>query len=98
MARHILTALASVLLLLDVPTAHGAATALPALPGPVPARQFILIDQANGRTLAAQDAEVRAEPASITKLMTAMVVFRQIAAGRLRLDEPVTISERATPR
>jgi D-alanyl-D-alanine carboxypeptidase (penicillin-binding protein 5/6) len=95
MARHILTALASVLLLLDVPTAHGAATALPALPGPVPARQFILIDQANGRTLAAQDAEVRAEPASITKLMTAMVVFRQIAAGRLRLDEPVTISERA---
>ena len=71
------------------------AAPLPALPAPVPARQFILIDQANGRTLAAQDADRRAEPASITKLMTAMVVFRQIAAGRLRLDEPVTISERA---
>ena len=69
-ARHILAVLASALLLLDTPTAHSAATALPALPGPVPARQFILIDQANGRTLAAQDAERRAEPASITKLMT----------------------------
>lgn len=69
--------------------------ALPTLPAAVPARQYILIDQANGRTLAAQDADRRAEPASITKLMTAMVVFRQIAAGRLRLDEPVTISETA---
>jgi D-alanyl-D-alanine carboxypeptidase (penicillin-binding protein 5/6) len=69
--------------------------ALPKLSAAVPARQYILIDQANGRTLASQDADVRAEPASITKLMTAMVVFRQIAAGRLRLDEPVTISERA---
>jgi len=93
--RHMLVALASALLLLDAPMAQGAATALPALPGPIPARQFILIDQANGRTLAAQDAEQRAEPASITKLMTAMVVFRQIAASRLRLEEPVTISERA---
>ncbi len=75
--------------------AAASAAALPSLPAAVPARQYILIDQANGRTLAAQDADVRAEPASITKLMTAMVVFRQIAAGRLRLDEPVTISERA---
>jgi D-alanyl-D-alanine carboxypeptidase (penicillin-binding protein 5/6) len=72
-----------------------AEVAQPALPAAVPARQYILVDQANGRILAAQDADRRAEPASITKLMTAMVVFRQIAAGRLRLDEPVTISERA---
>jgi len=79
----------------SAPPAAASAAALPALPAAVPARQYILLDQANGRTLAAQDADVRAEPASITKLMTAMVVFRQIAAGRLRLDEPVTISERA---
>ena len=72
-----------------------AAPASPALPGPVAARQFILIDQATGSTFAAQGEDQRAEPASITKLMTAYVVFKALAEGRLRLDEQVTISERA---
>ena len=72
-----------------------ASAAAPALPGPVAARQFILVDQATGQTLAAQAEDQRAEPASITKLMTAYVVFKALAEKRLRLDEQVTISERA---
>jgi D-alanyl-D-alanine carboxypeptidase (penicillin-binding protein 5/6) len=97
--------LAALLALLTLPssaatptatTAPAASTAAtPALPGPVAARQFILVDQATGQTLAAQGEDQRAEPASITKLMTAYVVFKALAEKRLRLDEPVTISERA---
>ena len=37
----------------------------------------------------------RMEPASLTKLMTAYIVFQELAAGKLKLDEPVTVSEHA---
>src|SRR5208283_4466325 len=36
-----------------------------------------------------------AEPASLTKLMTAYIVFEQLASGKLKLDESVTVSEKA---
>lgn len=86
---------AAVLLTLLASTTIAAPAPSPALPGPVAARQFVLIDQATGKTLASQGEDQRAEPASITKLMTGYVVFKAIAEKRLRLDEPVTISERA---
>ena len=35
------------------------------------------------------------EPASLTKLMTAYIVFQELAAGKLKLDEPVMVSEKA---
>lgn len=103
MTIHHRCGLAALLALLTLPSyaatpATSAASTLPAspaLPGPVAARQFILVDQATGRTLAAQGEDQRAEPASITKLMTAYVVFKALAEKRLRLEEPVTISERA---
>ena len=103
MTIHHRCGLAALLALLTLPSsavtpATSAASTLPAtpaLPGPVAARQFILVDQATGQTLAAQGEDQRAEPASITKLMTAYVVFKALAEKRLRLEEPVTISERA---
>ena len=103
MTIHHRCGLAALFALLTLPSsaatpATSAASTLPettALPGPVAARQFILVDQATGRTLAAQGEDQRAEPASITKLMTAYVVFKALAEKRLRLEEPVTISERA---
>ena len=61
----------------------------------VDASAYILVDQANGRVLASERANDRVEPASITKLMTGYLAFRALADGRLSLDEPVTISERA---
>ncbi len=72
------------------------ATAADVPPPPkVDAPAYILIDQASGRTLASERADERAEPASITKLMTAYVTFRALKEGRLKLDELVPISERA---
>ncbi len=79
-----LSSLATVAIAADVPP-----------PPKLDAPAYILIDQASGRTLASERADERAEPASITKLMTAYVTFRALKEGRLKLDELVSISERA---
>ena len=64
-------------------------------PPEVAGRSYVLIDHATGRVLAERNADQRVEPASITKLMTAYVAFRALAEGRLKLDDRISISERA---
>ncbi len=71
-----------------------AAAPIPAPPA-VKARAYILVDQFSGRVLAQEQADARAEPASLTKLMTAYVVFSALKEGRLKLTDMVTISEHA---
>ncbi len=71
-----------------------AAVPVPA-PPQVAAKNYILIDFNSDRILAEKDADARIEPASITKLMTSYVVYSEIEAGRLNLDELVLISEKA---
>jgi D-alanyl-D-alanine carboxypeptidase (penicillin-binding protein 5/6) len=72
-----------------------------ALAAPIPkapaiaSRSFLLVDFDSGRVLAEDHADERMEPASITKLMTAYVVFEAIKDKRLKLDDQVTISEHA---
>jgi D-alanyl-D-alanine carboxypeptidase (penicillin-binding protein 5/6) len=83
------------LLLSSFATAPGfAETPIPTSPV-VDARTYVLVDYRTGKTLAEKDAGARMEPASLTKLMTAYIVFEQLAAGKLKLDEPVTVSEKA---
>jgi len=76
-----------------------AATVEAAAPVPMPpdieARGYLLIDAASGQVLAERAASERMEPASITKLMTAYVVFHALADGRLKLTDEVLISENA---
>jgi D-alanyl-D-alanine carboxypeptidase (penicillin-binding protein 5/6) len=80
-------------------TAPPAVTAPAAAPVPAPpsvsARSWILLDHFSGRVLAQERAEERSEPASLTKLMTAYVVFAALGEGRLKLTDMVTISEHA---
>src|SRR5271168_5306219 len=71
-----------------------AAPAIPTAPQ-VDARSYILVDYRTDKTLAGKDPEARMEPASLTKLMTAYIVFQELAAGKLKLDQPVTVSEHA---
>jgi D-alanyl-D-alanine carboxypeptidase (penicillin-binding protein 5/6) len=71
-----------------------AAVPIPKAPA-LDARAYVLIDHDTGRVLAAEKADARMEPASITKLMTGYVVFRALEEKRIGLDDPVTISERA---
>ncbi|MDP9014909.1 MAG: D-alanyl-D-alanine carboxypeptidase [Pseudomonadota bacterium] len=69
-------------------------TPIPTAPG-VDARSYILIDYRTGKVLASREESVRSEPASLTKLMTAYIVFQELAAGKLKLEEPVVVSEHA---
>jgi D-alanyl-D-alanine carboxypeptidase (penicillin-binding protein 5/6) len=78
--------------LLLLPAAR--ATEIPKPPA-VDARAYLLEDFASGQVLAQEKADERMEPASLTKIMTAYVVFKALREKRLKLDELVTISEHA---
>jgi serine-type D-Ala-D-Ala carboxypeptidase (penicillin-binding protein 5/6) len=75
------------------------AAVLAAAPIPKPpdvnARAYILVDHFSGRVLAQDHADDREEPASLTKLMTSYAVFKALKENRLKLTDPVTISEHA---
>ena len=72
-------------------------TAQPSIPTApdVDARAYILIDYTSGKVLAERNADMRMEPASLTKLMTCYAVFHALKAGTLKLTDMVTISEHA---
>jgi D-alanyl-D-alanine carboxypeptidase (penicillin-binding protein 5/6) len=85
------------LFLLLLVTATGAFAASAPIPTPptVPTTGYILIDHDSGRVLAAQRSDDRMEPASITKLMSAYIVFDALRGKRLSLTDTVKISEYA---
>jgi len=64
-------------------------------PPDLPARAFVLIEAQSGTELAAVNADLRLSPASLTKLMTAYLLFGDLRAGKLKLDEVVTVSRYA---
>lgn len=70
-----------------------------ALPVPAPpsigASGYLLIDMHSDRILVEKDADQRLEPASITKIMTAYVVFDELKKGNLKLSDMVNVSEKA---
>lgn len=55
----------------------------------------LLMDAHSGAVLAENNPDEQVEPASLVKIMTAYLVFRELKAGNLRLDEEVLVSERA---
>ncbi|HKL53278.1 MAG TPA: D-alanyl-D-alanine carboxypeptidase family protein, partial [Wenzhouxiangellaceae bacterium] len=59
------------------------------------ATSYVLLDFHSGETIAEKQPDLRVEPASITKLMTSYVVFRELANGQLSLDDSVLISKKA---
>jgi D-alanyl-D-alanine carboxypeptidase (penicillin-binding protein 5/6) len=71
-----------------------AGTSIPTAPD-VDARAYIVVDFHTANALAQKEPSARMEPASLTKLMTAYIVFQELAAGKLKLEEPVTVSEHA---
>jgi serine-type D-Ala-D-Ala carboxypeptidase (penicillin-binding protein 5/6) len=78
------------------PSRAAAATAAPIPKAPdVNARAYILVDHFSGRVLAQDHADDREEPASLTKLMTSYAVFKALKENRLKLTDPITISEHA---
>lgn len=74
-------------------------TILPAFAQPpafsMAAKSFTLVDFYTGQTLISQNADERLEPASLTKLMTAYVVFSALKQKRITLDQVVPVSNTA---
>ncbi len=71
-----------------------AAKPVPAAPD-VAAKSYILVDFASGKVLAEKNADKKIEPASITKLMTAYVIYKELDEDRLSMSDEVVISEKA---
>ena len=56
---------------------------------------YLLIDFQSGDELASKNADQKIEPASITKVMTAYVIYQELAKGSITLEEKVLISKKA---
>jgi len=55
----------------------------------------IVIDAKSGEVLYEKNADTRLHPASLTKMMTLYIVFQETEAGRLHLDDKITVSKNA---
>ena len=87
-------AAALALSVLVVLTAAPAAAELPQ-PPTLAARQYLLVDLSSDQVLAERDADARADPASLTKIMTAYLVLQALKDGKLTLEQALPVSERA---
>ena len=64
-------------------------------PPEVGAKNYLVLDLTSNQTLAERDADASADPASLTKLMSAYVVFSAIRDKKLALDQRLPVSKRA---
>ena len=87
----------AVVLTLALPAAH--AQQRPRMPTPeapqIDASSYILVDFNSGKVIAEKNASEQVDPASITKLMTAYIVFSELRSGNVGLDDMVTVSKKA---
>src|ERR1043165_3453405 len=55
----------------------------------------ICVDAATGKVLAEENADTRHAPASVTKLMTLLVVLDEVESGKIKLTDIVTADKEA---
>ena len=65
------------------------------VPPEVAAKAYLLLDVQSDQVLAERQADVQADPASLTKLMTAWLVFDALKAKKLTLEQALPVSVRA---
>ncbi|CAM3567722.1 D-alanyl-D-alanine carboxypeptidase family protein [Halomonas lysinitropha] len=95
--RRLLPLLVSLLLVASQATAQIIPTPQTMIPSPpqLAATSWILMDADSGRILAEHNADERLPPASLTKLMTAYLVERELDQGNISPEDLVPISEKA---
>jgi D-alanyl-D-alanine carboxypeptidase (penicillin-binding protein 5/6) len=64
-------------------------------PPVIAARNYVLLDMTSGQVLAEKDADAQTDMASLTKLMTAYVVFGALRDKKLTLEQTLPVSKRA---
>ena len=64
-------------------------------PPEVAARSYLLLDVTANQFLAQKDIDMPVEPASLTKLMSAYVVFDALRAKKITLTQTMPVSQRA---
>ncbi|WP_206860234.1 D-alanyl-D-alanine carboxypeptidase family protein [Lysobacter changpingensis] len=73
-----------------------ASESLPVPPPPkIVGTAWVLMDAASGNVLAGENYDQRLEPASITKVMTSYVIAAEMAAGKVKPDDQVMMTENA---
>ena len=65
------------------------------MPLPLSSASALLMEKETGTILLQQNAHQKLEPASVTKVMTLLLVMEAVDSGKITLDDSVTISERA---
>ncbi|HEX7440545.1 MAG TPA: D-alanyl-D-alanine carboxypeptidase family protein [Caldimonas sp.] len=71
------------------------ATAQAPQPPEVAAKSFVVLDLTTRQTLAEREADASADPASLTKLMTAYIVFQALRDKKLTLEQTLPVSKLA---
>ncbi len=77
------------------PAVAGTPAQTPVGPLDTAARYAVIVDFNTGATLLDKDADAAMTPSSMTKLMTAYIVYGMLKSGRLKLDQELPVSERA---
>ena len=73
---------------------YAEAQPIPAAPS-FDAKSYVLMDHASGSMLVTHNPHAQADPASLTKIMTAYVVYKALESGDIIMDDQVLISEKA---
>lgn len=63
--------------------------------GEISAPSAILMEASTGQVILEKDADVKRPPASVTKVMTLLLIFDALEAGKIKLEDEVTTSEYA---
>ncbi|MDY7576947.1 D-alanyl-D-alanine carboxypeptidase family protein [Herbaspirillum sp. RTI4] len=72
--------------------AFSAASAQTLSPPSIAAKSWLLLDATSNQVVASQDADLRVEPASLTKIMTAYLAFAAVRDKKLSLTQTVNVS------
>ena len=68
---------------------------IPDAPAPAVNKAWVVMDYATGQVLAGGNIDTPVEPASITKVMTSYVIAAEMAAGKVKANDQVMMSEHA---
>lgn len=83
----------------SVPVTNASTPVLSEVAGMTPpqtnVKAWFLIDATSGQIIGNQEPDLKVSPASLTKLMTASLVFSALDENRIRPEQEVTVSEKA---